>query len=142
MMVGAQFWHAYGGGLYIAWFLPLLLLTIFRPNLEDRVALKVIDGGRRLPSIGLVSPWMPRDKTLMNEAYERYRSSLQAIEERRKHLKTGDASWNLVRVILFLAMLVTFGLGYLVAELSVLAILGWIVLFVVSCCRHAASTTA
>ena len=46
MMVGAQFWHAYGGGLYIAWFLPLLLLTIFRPNLEDRVALKVIDGGR------------------------------------------------------------------------------------------------
>ncbi len=47
VMVGAQFWHAYGGGLYIAWFLPLLLLTIFRPNLEDRVALKVIDGGRR-----------------------------------------------------------------------------------------------
>ena len=46
MMVGAQFWHAYGGGLYIAWFLPLLLLTIFRPNLEDRVALKVVDGGR------------------------------------------------------------------------------------------------
>jgi hypothetical protein len=49
MMVGAQFWHAYGGGLYIAWFLPLLLLTIFRPNLEDRVALKVIDGGRAAP---------------------------------------------------------------------------------------------
>jgi len=46
MMVGAQFWHAHGGGLYMAWFLPLLLLTIFRPNLEDRVALKVIDGGR------------------------------------------------------------------------------------------------
>ena len=46
MMVAAQFWHAYGGGLFIAWFLPLLLLTIFRPNLEDRVALKVIDAGR------------------------------------------------------------------------------------------------
>ncbi len=46
LMVGTQFWHAYGGGLYMAWFLPLLLLTIFRPNLEDRVALKVIDGGR------------------------------------------------------------------------------------------------
>ncbi|MEM9645630.1 MAG: hypothetical protein AAF989_11620, partial [Planctomycetota bacterium] len=42
VMVGAQFWHGYGGGLYIAWFLPLLLLTIFRPNLQDRVALKVI----------------------------------------------------------------------------------------------------
>ncbi len=46
VMVAAQFWHPYGGGLYMAWFLPLLLLTIFRPNLEDRVALKVIDGGR------------------------------------------------------------------------------------------------
>lgn len=46
LMVAAQFWHAYGGGLYLAWFLPLLLLTIFRPNLEDRVALKVIDAGR------------------------------------------------------------------------------------------------
>jgi len=50
MMVGAQFWHAHGGGLYIAWFLPLLLLTIFRPNLEDCVAQKVIDV-RRNPSL-------------------------------------------------------------------------------------------
>lgn len=54
LMVAAQFWHAYGGGLYMAWFLPLLLLTIFRPNLEDRVALKVIDGGR------LAAPRRPR----------------------------------------------------------------------------------
>lgn len=46
LMVAAQFWHAYGGGLYMAWFLPLLLLTIVRPNLDDRIALKVIDGGR------------------------------------------------------------------------------------------------
>ncbi|QDS91911.1 hypothetical protein FF011L_06470 [Roseimaritima multifibrata] len=44
LMVASQFWHGYGGGMYIAWFLPLLLLTIFRPNLEDRVALKVIGG--------------------------------------------------------------------------------------------------
>ena len=47
VMVAAQFWHGYGGGLYIAWFLPLLLLTVFRPNLQDRVALKVIDGRTR-----------------------------------------------------------------------------------------------
>lgn len=45
LMVASQFWHGYGGGLYIAWFLPLMLLTIFRPNLEDRVALKVIGSG-------------------------------------------------------------------------------------------------
>jgi hypothetical protein len=37
-MVAAQFWYTYNGGIFIAWFLPLLLLTIFRPNLEDRVA--------------------------------------------------------------------------------------------------------
>ena len=61
VMVAVQFWHGYGGGLYIAWFLPLLLLTIFRPNLQDRIALKVVHRGpteaRRLskPSGGLQS---------------------------------------------------------------------------------------
>jgi hypothetical protein len=42
VMLGTQFWHARGGGLYMAWYLPLLLLTIFRPNLEDRIALSVL----------------------------------------------------------------------------------------------------
>jgi len=42
VMVATQFWHGYGGGLYMAWYLPLALLTIFRPNLEDRVALAVL----------------------------------------------------------------------------------------------------
>ena len=40
-----QFWHPRGGGLYMAWYLPLVLLTIFRPNLEDRVALLVLGEG-------------------------------------------------------------------------------------------------
>jgi hypothetical protein len=43
VMVATQFWHGYGGGLYMAWYLPLLLLTIFRPNLEDRSAMTVVD---------------------------------------------------------------------------------------------------
>lgn len=42
VMLGTQFWHGQGGGLYIAWYLPMLLLTVFRPNLEDRVALSVL----------------------------------------------------------------------------------------------------
>ncbi|MHC4178201.1 MAG: hypothetical protein ACYSWU_11885 [Planctomycetota bacterium] len=42
VMLGVQFWHPYRGGLYVAWYLPLLLLTIFRPNLEDRVALSAL----------------------------------------------------------------------------------------------------
>jgi len=44
-MLAAQFWHAYDGGIFIAWFLPLLLLTIFRPNLEDRVPLNKLSRG-------------------------------------------------------------------------------------------------
>ena len=54
VMVATQFWHGFGGGLYIGWYLPLLLLTIFRPNLEDRIALVVLGDGWRLPrrSIG------------------------------------------------------------------------------------------
>ena len=39
-MVVVQFCHGFGGGMYIAWYLPLLLLTIFRPNLSDRVAVQ------------------------------------------------------------------------------------------------------
>ncbi len=42
MMLGTQFWHAHSGGLALAWYLPLLLLTTFRPNLEDRVAVAVV----------------------------------------------------------------------------------------------------
>ena len=42
LMLGTQFWHAHSGGLALAWYLPLLLLTIFRPNLEDRVATAVV----------------------------------------------------------------------------------------------------
>lgn len=47
IMLGAQFWHAHGGGLFIGWYLPALLLTIFRPNLEDRIALAVLPEARR-----------------------------------------------------------------------------------------------
>lgn len=53
VMVATQFWHGYGGGLYMGWYLPLTLLTVFRPNLEDRVALAVLGEGwsrRRTPN--------------------------------------------------------------------------------------------
>ncbi|MDA7864552.1 hypothetical protein N9B24_00345 [bacterium] len=48
LMIAAQFWHGESGGLYIAWFLPLLLLTIFRPNLQDRIATKVVAGPKAI----------------------------------------------------------------------------------------------
>ncbi len=45
LMAATQCWHGFGGGLYLAWFIPLALLTIFRPNLDYCVALEVV----RLP---------------------------------------------------------------------------------------------
>lgn len=53
VMLATQFWHGFGGGVYMAWYLPLLLLTIFRPNLEDCVALTVLGEG-----------WFPRRRRL------------------------------------------------------------------------------
>jgi hypothetical protein len=43
VLLGSQFWKAHNGGLFMAWFLPVLLLVIFRPNLENRVATLVLD---------------------------------------------------------------------------------------------------
>ncbi len=45
LMLGTQFWVAKDGGLFMAWYLPLLVLTIFRPNLEDRIALTTLGDG-------------------------------------------------------------------------------------------------
>ena len=42
LMLGVQFFQLYQGGLYLAWYLPLLILTIFRPNLEDRTARAIV----------------------------------------------------------------------------------------------------
>jgi hypothetical protein len=56
MMIAVQFWHGYGGGTYIAWFMPLMLLTIFRPNLEDRIALTVLGEGWLSKRRSLLAP--------------------------------------------------------------------------------------
>ncbi|MDR0391668.1 MAG: DUF2029 domain-containing protein [Planctomycetaceae bacterium] len=42
IMLGTQFWQLHQGGLFMAWYVPLLILTIFRPNLEDKVAHSVV----------------------------------------------------------------------------------------------------
>ena len=50
IMAATQFWHGFGGGLYLAWFIPLALLTIFRPNLDYCIALEVVRPTRRKAS--------------------------------------------------------------------------------------------
>ncbi len=34
-LIGIQFWHADRGGVYVLWYLPLVLLLVFRPNLSE-----------------------------------------------------------------------------------------------------------
>lgn len=36
LVIGIQFWYADGGGIYVQWYLPLLILMILRPTLTDR----------------------------------------------------------------------------------------------------------
>lgn len=36
VLLGIQFWYPDRGGVYILWYLPILLLLMFRPNLSDR----------------------------------------------------------------------------------------------------------
>lgn len=37
VLLGIQFWYGDRGGVYVLWYLPILLLVVFRPNLSDRV---------------------------------------------------------------------------------------------------------
>lgn len=64
VMLGAQFWIAQCGGIYMAWYLPLLILTSFRPNLEDRVALSAVS-----------EPWYPRLRRLAAKRAKRARNA-------------------------------------------------------------------
>ena len=50
MVIGVQFWYADQGGVYVLWYLPLLLLMVFRPNLSDR----------RPPLINPETDWLRR----------------------------------------------------------------------------------
>jgi hypothetical protein len=36
VLIGVQLWYADQGGVYVLWYLPLVLLLMFRPNLSDR----------------------------------------------------------------------------------------------------------
>jgi hypothetical protein len=58
LLLGVQLWHPYQGGLYLGWYLPLVILTVFRPNLEDRLAITVVS-----------ESWLPRRTQLWLTAW-------------------------------------------------------------------------
>lgn len=61
VLIGTQFWYADHGGIYVLWYLPLFLLMIFRPNLEDR----------RPPLIHRESDWVYRVRNLVLRPFRR-----------------------------------------------------------------------
>ena len=60
-MLAAQFIKIYEGGLYMAWYLPLLVLTIFRPNLEDRIASSAVIEGRNTWPVRFAQRWWKKE---------------------------------------------------------------------------------
>jgi hypothetical protein len=61
LLVGIQFWYADQGGVYVLWYLPLLLLLVFRPNLAER----------RPPEINSETDWWGRAKRGMRRFVSR-----------------------------------------------------------------------
>lgn len=62
IMAALQFWHGFEGGLLLAWYVPFALLTIFRPNLDGRIAsveLAVAEKARRLRSAEMSEELLP-----------------------------------------------------------------------------------
>ncbi len=49
-VIGLQFWYGEQGGVHVLWYMPLLLLLAFRPNLQDH----------RPPSIVAAKDWLYR----------------------------------------------------------------------------------
>jgi hypothetical protein len=44
VLIGVQFWHADRGGVYVLWYLPLVLLMVFRPTLTGHEPPVVVSG--------------------------------------------------------------------------------------------------
>jgi len=57
LLIGIQFWYADKGGEYVLWYLPLLLLLVFRPNLSDRRPPLIVPETDYLAAVGR---WMAR----------------------------------------------------------------------------------
>lgn len=52
VLIGIQFWYANQGGLYVLWYLPLVLLLVFRPNLADRQPPRIDPENDHLARVG------------------------------------------------------------------------------------------
>jgi len=58
VLIGVQFWYADQGGIYVLWYLPFLLLLVFRPNLSERRPLPIQRETDWLCRLGRVLSWL------------------------------------------------------------------------------------
>jgi hypothetical protein len=72
LLVGIQFWYADQGGVYVLWYLPLLILLTFRPTLADR----------RPPSISGESDQLTRVIRWLQSRFAQARANRQRPAER------------------------------------------------------------
>jgi hypothetical protein len=61
LLIGIQFWYADQGGAYVLWYLPFLLLLVFRPNLTDR----------QPAPIAPQTDWLARSRRMLQRAVAR-----------------------------------------------------------------------
>lgn len=45
VLIGVQFWHGDRGGVYVLWYMPLVIMMVFRPNLVAAEAPPLAPGG-------------------------------------------------------------------------------------------------
>jgi hypothetical protein len=62
VVIGVQYWYADQGGVYVLWYLPLLLMMFFRPNLSER----------RPPLIDPQTDWLRRRARQWRERMRRF----------------------------------------------------------------------
>ena len=70
VFIGLQWWCADQGGIYILWYVPLLLLLVFRPNLQDRVA----------PALTPETDWLSRSWNWVVGAVRRFLRRSEAVK--------------------------------------------------------------
>lgn len=63
VLLGVQFWHPDGGGVYVLWYLPLLLLMVFRPTLTAHEPPVVVQGEGRVLRWAWRQVWPARAAT-------------------------------------------------------------------------------
>jgi len=70
IFIAIQWWFADQGGTYVLWYLPLLLLLIFRPNLQDRTA----------PPLDADTDWLTRGFRGTFRLFRRAEKPVQPLE--------------------------------------------------------------